>query len=400
MAAREIIDSVAASEMFRGLPTELIESSLPHFKISRIEKGQIILREGTTNSKIHIIHTGEAEVLKSLEKESGDNDNSFVIATLQPGEEFGELTAIEGTVASATIRASKPMELITLDLRQQNEDQNLKELYDQIQVNLIRRIASKLRDTSERKVALMEQESKRRREQAVAGRFIITILSLVACYTLALRAIMDLGTYGSWLQVYYSPLIIVAFMGAMLFMMARSEMPFEAFGLTLKGWKPAIKDAVLFSIPFCAFITFLKWEYIVLYPDPGGMTVFTLTEMFSSFTPGGDFSWMAYLTFFLAYVLLCPVQELIARCGVQAPLSILLQGSHVQRHFLAILVSNLLYSASHSHLNLGFAFITFVPGLFWGWLFMRHKSLIGVSVSHAIVGGYALFALGIEEFLK
>ena len=38
----------------------------------------------------------------------------------------------------------------------------------------------------------------------------------------------------------------------------------------------------------------------------------------------------------------------------------------------------------------------FLPGLFWGWLYARHGTLIGVSVSHILLGLWTVFVVGIE----
>jgi hypothetical protein len=43
--------------------------------------------------------------------------------------------------------------------------------------------------------------------------------------------------------------------------------------------------------------------------------------------------------------------------------------------------------------------IVFVPGLFWGWLYARHDTLIGVSLSHLIIGWTAIFFLNLESLL-
>ncbi|MCY1379099.1 CPBP intramembrane metalloprotease [compost metagenome] len=84
------------------------------------------------------------------------------------------------------------------------------------------------------------------------------------------------------------------------------------------------------------------------------------------------------------YVLLSPVQEFVARGLMQGALTRMLTGRWVPLQ--AILVSNAVFSISHQHLGLGYALAVFVPGLFWGWLYHRHGSLLGVCVSHAIIG--------------
>ena len=38
--------------------------------------------------------------------------------------------------------------------------------------------------------------------------------------------------------------------------------------------------------------------------------------------------------------------------------------------------------------------VVFVTGLFWGWLYSRQHSLVGVSVSHLLLGLTALEIVG------
>jgi membrane protease YdiL (CAAX protease family) len=67
-----------------------------------------------------------------------------------------------------------------------------------------------------------------------------------------------------------------------------------------------------------------------------------------------------------------------------------------ERHRVAhaILLSNLLFSATHLHISLTLALLVFPMGVFWGWIFARQGSLVGSSVSHAIIGVFGLFVVG------
>jgi membrane protease YdiL (CAAX protease family) len=84
----------------------------------------------------------------------------------------------------------------------------------------------------------------------------------------------------------------------------------------------------------------------------------------------------------------------------EIPLYAFLRGSEIKRRGLAIVVSNLVFSAAHAHIGLAFAVATFIPGLFWGWIFARTNSLLPVSLSHFLIGGAGIFLFGIEEFLQ
>ncbi len=96
------------------------------------------------------------------------------------------------------------------------------------------------------------------------------------------------------------------------------------------------------------------------------------------------------------YLLLTPMQEFVARSGIQAPLHAFLHGSEAKRRWFSILVSNLVFTAAHARISVAFAMAVFLPGVLWGWLFAKTNSLFAATVSHLIVGGAGLFLFGIE----
>jgi hypothetical protein len=51
-----------------------------------------------------------------------------------------------------------------------------------------------------------------------------------------------------------------------------------------------------------------------------------------------------------------------------------------------------------SNVSVSFAFVSFFPGLLWGALFARQKSIVGVSVSHILCGWFGFFVLGFEPW--
>jgi membrane protease YdiL (CAAX protease family) len=89
---------------------------------------------------------------------------------------------------------------------------------------------------------------------------------------------------------------------------------------------------------------------------------------------------------------LVPLQELIARGLLQSSFEEFLTGKH--KAYIAIFLSNLLFSVVHFHLSLNIALSVFFTGLAWGWSYSRHHTLVGVILSHQIIGVWALFILG------
>jgi hypothetical protein len=62
-------------------------------------------------------------------------------------------------------------------------------------------------------------------------------------------------------------------------------------------------------------------------------------------------------------------------------------------------MANLLFASGLGFHGFWFSVASFAAGLFWGWLFARQGSLVGVSASHLAVVWWGLFALGFGAVL-
>lgn len=71
--------------------------------------GDLIMKEGEPASAFYIIASGRVEVVKGL-----DRQKPQALATLGPGEFFGEMALFEGYPRSASVRALEGTECLTL----------------------------------------------------------------------------------------------------------------------------------------------------------------------------------------------------------------------------------------------------------------------------------------------
>jgi len=175
----------------------------------------------------------------------------------------------------------------------------------------------------------------------------------------------------------------------MFVMIKKSGYPLKTFGLTLDNWKKVVRDSFLMTLPLLAGIALLKAYVLYMNPDIDDR-VFSILDVFE-----GERVDLTFYLYGAAYALFCPVQEFISRSGIQSALQNFLPASK-SRVWIAIILSNLMFSTAHSHLNLTFALLTFFPGLFWGWMYARQGSLLGASVSHIMVGLWIFFIVGID----
>lgn len=161
-----------------------------------------------------------------------------------------------------------------------------------------------------------------------------------------------------------------------------------SFGFTLKNWRTNIFEALLFSIVVAGIIVGLKWLNIHFDPEYQGLTTFNdpLLESWRTYTN--------YLIIFAIVLLFFSIaQEIVVRGILQTILSFRF------KTWVAIIVSNLIFSALHLVNSLNYAVGTFFLGLFWGWLFVRQKSLLGVCFSHFIIGTWTILIVGVNGWI-
>ena len=177
--------------------------------------------------------------------------------------------------------------------------------------------------------------------------------------------------------------------GGALYIMAQCGLPMTMLGLSFVNWRQHAREAVVYSLLICAGLTVLIAAVHWLVPAVRDVPMIRM-------------SWtnLTTLPFALGvpvYIALAPLQEFLARGALQAPLEQVFTGRY--RLLQANIVANLMFSVFHEHLGLAFSLMVLMPGLFWGWLFSRQKTLVGVSISHAIVGTYGLFFLNAHAYL-
>ena len=170
-------------------------------------------------------------------------------------------------------------------------------------------------------------------------------------------------------------------------MIRRSGFPAATYGLTLRNWKSSVRQSLLWTFLFLAALTLLKLIALQLVPAWRGMPLFSWYGFTRYPTLWQAFGLMA------VYSLFSPVQEFIARGAMQSSLHEFLGGPRA--NLWAVLLSSLMFTQIHLHLTPGYAAAVFFPSLFWGAMYARQRSLVGVSLSHILIGVYVAFFLGL-----
>jgi hypothetical protein len=378
--------------MFEGIDDSDLTGILPFFKSVKVKPGEVLIEEGHDSSlDLYLILHGELEVIRASGSSAGEfvdsgTEDQFIIAKLKSGDAIGELSFIRGDPRSASIKSLTHAHLLALhpDDQVRLEASNPRASIRMMK-NMVGYVADRLKQTSSNEVRALHVELGNSIRNSKAHLFFSYVIGLLCIYNLTIHAIIG-GSVESGKASLISAGIIALFSLGLVLMIRQSKLPARIFGLTRHNWKPAVKESLIWSFIIIGVMILVKWILIAEVPRYANLPLF-------DFNP----SMQQYMAFnFILYGLHSPVQEFVARGVLQGSLQHFFTGRNVTLR--AIVVSNALFSATHVHLLSGLlGVIVFIPGLFWGWLYSRHDNLIGVSISHLLVGWTGLFFLNLES---
>jgi CRP-like cAMP-binding protein len=146
--------TLAAMELFHGLPPSALELVAAAAQMRRLPKGALVFNQGDAGVRAHAVVEGGVRI-----GQSGSDGAQVVVRFIGPGEMFG-------TVALFT-DGSYPADAVTLDetLEASWSEAELLELthrYSQIAINVIRIIGKRLQEVQNRVRELATQRAERR----------------------------------------------------------------------------------------------------------------------------------------------------------------------------------------------------------------------------------------------
>ena len=98
------IGRLKALPLFANVDDSDLASIAPFVKEVSVSEGAQLVREGDYSYELIAIEEGTADVIRNGEK----------VASLGPGDYFGEMGVVEGEKRTATVVATSPMRLISL----------------------------------------------------------------------------------------------------------------------------------------------------------------------------------------------------------------------------------------------------------------------------------------------
>lgn len=380
-------DILKNSPLFSGLSEQQLAQLAGMMCRNVYPEGAYIFHEGDRADELFIIATGEVEIIKREQ----ETRNHHRLTTLQSGASIGEVALLDGNARSASVRALNDCELLSLRIDDlQAHHSHDESLASRIKVNLGRQLATNIRNLSETTATSLQEQLVEARARATAGIFVIRTIAMICGFAFVLQLLAQFLHGKISTSVLSVPLFVAGFL---IFLQAvkRSGHPFADYGVNIRNWQKSVLDACVFSVPLMILTVLVKWLLIRFHPAMHNDSLFEIMPLIAA-KPG-----MLAIEV-LVYLLFTPFQEFIVRGAIQGSLEDFLVGS--SKVFKAILVANLMYSMLHLYMSVLFSVMVFIPGLVWGWLYSRQRTLVGVSLSHALVGEFAFFIVGFDTLIQ
>ncbi len=108
--AGELMALLEKVEMFSPLSKPELKELVEHLSVKSYAAGEVPVRQGEPGDSFYVIKSGRVDVV--MEKSP---DETAVVATLGPGNFFGEMSLLTGAARTASIHVKDDAELIVID---------------------------------------------------------------------------------------------------------------------------------------------------------------------------------------------------------------------------------------------------------------------------------------------
>ncbi len=378
---------IKESQLFHNLSHNQHDQLIELIEMTICDEGEYVIKEGEAPTDIFVIMEGEVEIVKQSE----GNGPEYQLAKLGKGDSLGEVSLLDSRPRSASVKALTTTILLKInidDLARLSSDEE--SIHTKMTLNLAHEMGKRLRDTNTTAVDLIRKKLKDAEKRASIGAFLCFILIATTFFVFILGAIFNLKEILPSTILVLIPTVIL-FAIIIIIIIQKNGYKISNFGVTSVGWRQATFEGLVFTIPLLVIIFLIKWliiNYTNIYPE--GSSIF-------SFGSELTYSLNTTILLFIGYALYAVLQEFIARGCIQGSLQNFLINKH--REKVSILLATILFAMTHLHISYMIVIIIFIPGLFWGWLYTRHQSIIGVSLSHIITGIFAYYIVGFQQLL-
>lgn len=111
---KAVTDFLFSFPFFESLTAEELLYIAEHINFLEIEPGETLFKEGDQGDSVYFVVDGELDVIKGSKSAKQGGVDSVVISTLSKGRSIGEMSVIDKTPRSATVKAKTKATLVAL----------------------------------------------------------------------------------------------------------------------------------------------------------------------------------------------------------------------------------------------------------------------------------------------
>lgn len=370
---------------FNSLPDLLSEKLIQNAEIIRVHKDDFIFKRNGCGNEFYIILNGQVGIANCLP----ENKKECLIQILLPGESVGETLLFNHDERLTDAIAMTEIDLLKINLSEINKlSVERPDLYSILLRGCGKMMSQRIKTSNDQLVHFQEDiHSKNKQSMRAENVFSYTIL-FMCLYALILKMVSYSPTF---LNDFYIFIFLAAFIGVpSLILLKLNHYSAKDFGLSFENGFRHAAQAFLITLPFILLMILIKGLFIRegIHSLFGG--VFISDEYKLKFH--------IKLAFLFSYLVSCPFQEFIARGVLQGSLERALTGSHSV--LKSIVLSNIIFSTIHYYLSVKYGLMVFLPGLLWGYLYAKQKTIVGSTISHMLIGVFAIYFLGVDDLIN
>ena len=102
-------EALATVPLFAGLDSDALDALGRTMRARRFKRGEVVFHQGDPGDALFVVTSGAVKI--TLPSEAGEE---AILATLRPGDFFGELALLDGAPRSATAAALEPTDTLVL----------------------------------------------------------------------------------------------------------------------------------------------------------------------------------------------------------------------------------------------------------------------------------------------
>lgn len=145
LSLMEILISIKKSHLFGELPGEAIKRLADFVQQKRVATGQNVFSEGDLGEEMYFLHEGLICLVQQGREQARQPRRT--VATLEPGDHFGELAIIDGSPRLTTAVAQ--MDSLLLVLGRTGFESAIRD-YPDVAFNVFRQLSKRVREAEQR----------------------------------------------------------------------------------------------------------------------------------------------------------------------------------------------------------------------------------------------------------